>query len=287
MLKTLFKKIISPTLISTICLFAILPPASADAVIAVIEGQKIYESDFQKAYNQLPPKTRAQDIKKLYPHVLERIIQQKLITKLGRDKGLKDDPEVIKRLRVLEDQLIFEAYLAQIADQQIIDEDIRREYEIYAAKIPTQEEVRVSHILVDSESEARNIIKLVGEGKVFADLAQQYSKGPSREFGGDLGYFIKGRMVPEFEHVAFALAPNSYSIDPVQTQYGWHVILVKDKRMTPKPSYAEMEPVIRNKMREALAMDIAIDLVNNAQVERFDMAGRPMPAPINPTIDLQ
>ncbi len=261
--------------------------ASADGVLAVVEGEKIYESDFNRAYSNLSNKDRNQGIEKLYPHILERLVQQKLIIKLGRNKNLQNDPEVMRRLSLFEDQLVFEAYLAQIADQQISESEIRKEYEIYIAKIPTNEEVHVSHILVETEKEARDIIKLVGEGRPFADLAREYSKGPSREFGGDLGYFTRGRMVPEFEHIAFSLEPNSYSVDPVQTQYGWHVILVMDKRLTPKPTYVEMAPIIRNKLREALAFEIAADIVANAKVERFDMNGRPLTAPTSTTAGFQ
>ena len=261
--------------------------ANANNVIAIVEGDKIYESDFHAAYNQLPQEIRAEKVENLYPHLLERMIQQRLIIKIGRDSGLKNNKNVRKRLLVFEDQLIFEAYLANIADSKINQDDIRKEYNIYIAKLPEQEEVRVSHILLDSEEEARKIIARIGAGENFAMLAKQYSNGPSREFGGDLGYFTKGRMVAEFEHVAFALEANRYSVDPVKTQYGWHIILVKDKRIAAKPTYKKMAPIIRNKMREILAAGIASDIVNRANIKRFYMNGKPMAAPVNLPPQLQ
>ncbi len=272
----------------TICMLSFyIHVANADNVIAIVEGDKIYESDFKAVYNQLPQEIRADKIENLYPHLLERIIQQRLIIKIGRDSGLKNNQNIIERLRIFEDQLIFESYLANIADSKITQDDIRKEYDIYITKLPEQEEVKVSHILLDSEEEARKIINRIGAGENFAMLAKQYSNGPSREFGGDLGYFIKGRMVAEFEHVAFALEANRYSVDPVKTQYGWHIILVKDKRIAAKPTYKKMAPIIRNKMREALAAGIASDIVNSANIKRFDMNGRPMAAPANLPPQLQ
>ncbi len=280
-LLTIKKFIISIFIFHAIFFHINIANANANKIIATVEGQKIYESDFQAAYDQLSQEIRSEKIEDLYPYILERIIQQKLITKIGRDSGLAKNKNVIKRLKKFEDQLIFEAYIANMADKKINQNDIRKEYDIYIAKLPEQEEVKVSHILLDSEDEARKIITRIGNGEDFSKLAKKYSKGPSREFGGDLGYFTKGRMVPEFEHVAFALAANRYSIDPVKTQYGWHIILVKDKRIAKKPNFQQMQPIIRNKMREALAASIANNLVKEANVTRFDMTGKPMAAPAN------
>ena len=250
-----------------------------DQVIATVEGEKITKQDFTLAYSSLPPRVRQLGIDTLYPHVLEMLIQQVLIVKRGRDANLAQDPDIQRRLKIAEDRLIYRAYLTGEIQQRLTDEVLRAEYDRFLEANPPREEVRARHILVESEAEAKEIIKLIGEGQPFADLAQTRSKGPSGQNGGDLGYFGRGKMVPEFEQIAFALEPNTYSVDPVKTQFGWHVIMVEDTRTMEPPTFEQLRPRLTNAVGQAMADGVMKEIVDSANIERFNLDGNPIEAP--------
>jgi len=141
----------------------------------------------------------------------------------------------------------------------------------------------VLHILVETEEEAQEIIGLLDEGGDFAQLASERSTGPSGPTGGDLGYFGAGNthMVPEFEEAAFALDVGSYSGAPVQTQFGWHVILVTDKRAVAKPAFEEVADQLREEMANQVISDVIDDLREGVDIQMFNLDGSPV-APAEP-----
>lgn len=256
-------------------------------VVAVVDGEKLYARDFQAAYSSLPPRIRKQGLDKLYPHVLELLIQQALIIKKGHEAGLADDPTIKRRLQAMEDRLIHDAFLNRRIESRISEEKIRAAYDRYLENNPAQQEVHARHILVDTEDKARNIIAMIGEGEDFATLAEQYSKGPSAAVGGDLGYFGRGKMVKSFEDAAFALDPNTYTADPVKTDYGWHVILVEDIRESDPPRYEDLRPQLARQVGQSMAYTVSREIVENAKIERFDMNGNAIEAPDKPLPSLQ
>ncbi|RED47646.1 peptidylprolyl isomerase [Aestuariispira insulae] len=277
-----FRKI-TVGLLAGLALLAVQPLAaqdpSGDQVIAVVEGEKITRQDFTIAYSSLPPRVRQQGMETLYPHVLELLIQQVLIVKKGREANLAADPEVQARMKAFEDRTIHNVYLNREIEKRLTNELLLAEYDKFVAANPPQEEVRARHILVNSEAEAREIINLVGQGQPFAELAKTRSQGPSSAQGGDLGFFARGKMVKEFEDIAFALEPNTYSIDPVKTQYGWHVILVEEKRVIDPPSFDQIKPRLAQAVGQAMAGDVKQSIVDNAKIERFDLDGKSINPP--------
>lgn len=260
--------------------------AEEDAIIAVVEGQNIYQRDFTLAYGSLPPRVRQRGIDELYPHVLELLIQQVLIIKKGRDADLANDPAIQERLRIMEDRLIHDTYLSRQVEERLTEDRLHVEYEKYVASNPPAEEVHARHILVETESEARSVIDLIAQGQEFAELAKRYSKGPSASNGGDLGYFGRGKMVEEFESVAFGLEPNTYSAEPVQTRYGWHVILVEDRRAAGQPSFEQLKPHLAQRVGQSMAFEITRDIVEKSDIQRFDLKGNSIEAPKEPLPDL-
>ena len=140
-----------------------------------------------------------------------------------------------------------------------------------------QEEVHARHILLGSEADAQAVIKELQGGADFATLAQERSTGPSAPSGGDLGYFQRGQMVPEFGDVAFALEPGQITPEPVQTQFGWHVIEVLDQR-TAEPTFEDSEPQLRQDLAREIVTALVADLRDDAEIERFNLDGTPMEA---------
>ena len=261
----------------------LLPMASAQdtgsEVVAVVNGQPITKQDFTIAYTSLPPRVRQQGMEVLYPHVLELLIQRRLIVAKAQESKLAEEPEVIARLKRIEEQLIGNLYLEREIGKKLSEEVLLAEYEKFLADNPPQQEVRARHILLNSEAEAREIITLIGQGQPFAELAKTRSKGPSSAQGGDLGFFPRGKMVQAFEDVAFALEPNTYSIDPVQTRFGWHVILVEEKRTVEPPSLEQIRPRLINALAQSMAEDVKREIVKNATIQRFDLNGKSIEPP--------
>lgn len=253
--------------------------AQQDRVVAVVEGEQVYMSDVENAFQTLPREVRSRGLGALYNRIVERIIQQKIVIKRAREAKVQETEEAKRRVRVLENQVVHDMFLSDLVDERLDEDELRRQYDSWAAANPPAEEIRARHILVETEQEAREIIGLVTSGTPFSELAKTRSKGPSGVQGGDLGWFTKGRMVPEFERAAFALGPNQFTADPIKTQFGWHVILVEDKRTVPTPGYETVRPRLIEQIGAEMAFRIADELVRESDVQRYDMEGNPMPAP--------
>jgi len=155
---------------------------------------------------------------------------------------------------------------------------VHARYDQDLAGKPGQEEVNARHILVDSEAEAKAIIGQIKAGGDFAALAKQHSKDPGGAQGGDLGFFKKDEMVPEFATAAFALKPGQVSPDPVHTQFGRHVILVVERRQAEPPSFEQARDELRQKMIQEGVQKVVAKARASASVEKFNLDGSPMRA---------
>lgn len=249
---------------------------TVDPIIATVDGQNIRRSDFARAYHRLPAELRQKGPQAVYGNVLEGLIEQKIATKQGRDKGLAKDEEVKNRLKALEGQVIFEVYVERLARARVKDADVKKAYQDFLQMNPPVPLVKARHLVVPTEEEARRIAKLVVEGQPFAELAKKYSTAPSAPQGGDLGWFRQEEMLPEIAKAAFALQPNQFTADPVHTQYGWHLILVEDRRVVDPPDFESIKQTLEDRMAERAAADILREMVAKADVKRFDLNGQPL-----------
>ncbi|MGB0672069.1 MAG: peptidylprolyl isomerase, partial [Rhodospirillales bacterium] len=131
------------------------------------------------------------------------------------------------------------------------------------------------HILLKTEEDAKAAIKKLDGGADFAALAKELSTGPSKDNGGDLGFFVKEQMVPEFAEATFAMKPGSYSKKPVQTQFGWHVIKVEEARKRTPPTLEEATPVIRQELSREVGLAYLEEVKKDAKIEKFNPDGSP------------
>ena len=176
--------------------------------------------------------------------------------------GMDQTPLFAQRLRYLEERALRRAYFAQEIAGAVTEEAVRADYDAYTAQFTPQDEIRASHILVESEEEANAIKAELDGGADFQKLANEHTTDPSgKSNGGDLGYFGPGQMVPEFEKAAMALEPGSYTKEPVQTQFGWHVIKVEDKRPQQPPPFEQ----VQEQARSAVIRDKYFALVKEAR----------------------
>ena len=197
-----------------------------------------------------------------------------LLVAEARKSGLDKDPTVQRQVAAAEDRALQTAMLNKEVGPSVTDEAVHARYDQDIAGKPGEEEVHAKHILVDNEAEAKKIIAQLKDGGDFAALAKQYSKDPSgAQQGGDLGFFKKDEMVPEFATAAFALQPGQVSPEPVHTQFGWHVILLVERRRAEPPSFDQAHDELRQKMIQEGVQKAVAKARASASVEKFNLDG--------------
>jgi peptidyl-prolyl cis-trans isomerase C len=245
-----------------------------DPVVATVDGTAIHRSEVEAAAQQLPEQYHQMPLEAIFPQLLEQVINMQLISGAAEAQDLEDDAEVQAALELARTEVLRNAYLTREVDEATTEEKLRARYEEKKAEPGfAKEEVHARHILVETQEEAEAAIEQLDEGADFATLAQELSTGPSGPNGGDLGYFTRDQMVPEFAEAAFALEPDQVSA-PVQTQFGWHVIKVLDKRET-EPTFEESQDEIRQEIARETVSALVEDLRADATIETFNMDGTP------------
>jgi len=235
-------------------------------VVAIVNGQNIYESDLLAFIQNLPPQLQSQ-VQMLMPQILDQLVNNALTTEAGRAAGLADDAEVQRRVAKIEDLIVGQTYLQRAIDERVTDEKREAAYQKFLEENPPKRELRARHILVATEEEAKEVIVALDGGADFATLAKERSTGPSGPNGGELPPFQIGQMVPEFSDAAFAMEVGSYSKEPVQTQFGFHVILLEDSSMTEPPAKSEVEQQLDEQLGQVAVSEIQEELREGAAVE--------------------
>ena len=241
-------------------------PAAEDPVVATVNGDDVLRSEVLETAEQLPPQYR-QQIDLIFPQLLQRTIDIRLIAAAAEAGGMGDDPEVKRRLEEIRRAVMREVYVEKQVAERISEDMLKERYDAFVEANPPKPEVHARHILVEEETDARDLIGKLDEGADFAELAKEHSIGPSGAQGGDLDYFTKEQMVPAFADAAFALDKGSYSKDPVQTEFGWHVIEVLDRRELPPPSMEEVEDQLFEELSQEAVQDILTELRDGAEIK--------------------
>ncbi len=257
---------------------AALRAAEDDPVIAKVDGFEIHRSDVMEIVRGLPQQYQQMPLETLFPLLRDRLIELQLVAAVGRKANLADDEVVRRRMRKIEDRVIRDVYLSRYVDKKVTDETLRKMYEDEIANTPPKVEVRARHILVKTEAEAKALIARIKAGEDFATLAKENSIGPSGAKGGDLGYFTRDAMVPAFADAAFALDVGAVTDAPVQTQFGWHVIKVEDRREASPPSFEDSRERLRAQASQTVVRALLDELRSKATIERFNLDGTPAAA---------
>lgn len=244
--------------------------------VAVVDGVEIKRADVFNFIGALPEQVRQMPIQNLFPLALEQVINNKVITKKAESAKLEADPEVTKLFEQAKEQIVRNVYVERQVGEQINNKKLLKAYDELLTKSQDIQETRARHILVDSEEKAREIIKKLDGGAKFEDLSKEYSSGPSAENGGDLGYFAKDEMVPEFADAAFALEKGKYTKDPVKTQFGWHVVKVEDRRKRPEPQFEEVKPQLEAQLRQQTLTEMLEKWQKDSKIKKFDINGDPI-----------
>jgi peptidyl-prolyl cis-trans isomerase C len=255
------------------------PAARPDPVVAKVGGNEIRMSDVQEAVGGLPDEYRNLPPQMLYPMLIDQLIDRKAVVLLARKLELQKQPLVARQLARAEDSVLQNALFGRDVGPDVTDAKIKARYDATLAGKPGEEEVHARHILVAKEDDAKNIIAELKKGGDFAALAKQHSTDPGGAQGGDLGFFKKADMLPEFSAAAFALQPGQTTDAPVHTQYGWHVIKLEERRNAAPPSYEQAHDQLRQEMVQEGVKKVVAQAREGLSIEKFNPDGSaPKPA---------
>ena len=227
---------------------------NADPVVATVAGVEVLASELKLAEGELDPQFDQMPEAQRRVAALAAVIDIKTLAHKAEAEKLDQTEDFKKLMAFQRDRALHNAIFKATVVDPVTDADVKARYDKEVAATPPEEEISARHILLKTEEEAKAVIAELDAGKDFAELAKEKSTGPSAAQGGDLGYFTKGRMVPEFEAAAFALKPGEYAKEPVKTQFGWHVIKVEDRREKAPPAFEQVADQVRQVvMRERYA----------------------------------
>jgi peptidyl-prolyl cis-trans isomerase C len=275
-----FRKLTGGALAAALLFTAPLHAQDAkDPLVAKVNGVEIHQSDLdaiETEAGQIPPMTP--DAKKDY--LVSFMTDMILVSKKAQDEKLGDTPEFAKRLQFNRNKLLMSALLDKTGKEALTDEAMHKVYDDAVKQMPAEEEVHARHILVRvpagddkaskaAEDKIKAVIVRLKKGEDFAKVAAEVTEDPSgKANGGDLGFFTKEQMVPEFADVAFGLDKGKIS-EPVKTQFGWHVIKVEDKRQKPAPTFDEVKPQLEAFVTRKAQAELVTKLRADAKVEKF------------------
>ncbi len=235
--------------------------AAKEEILAKVGSHVLTMKQFQEQIRTLPPQLQMAMMQnpQLREQLLERWVNVTLLGEKAKNLGLDKDPEVAAKIEDIKNSILAQELLKKEiqAKIKVTDEEVEEYYKKNKDKFKEPEQVKARHILIkvdakaddkkwkEAEKKAKNIKKRIEKGEDFAKLAKEFSDDPgTKNKGGDLGFFTKGRMVPEFEAAAFALKPGQTS-DPVKTVYGYHIIQTLEKKSAKQKEFKDVKAQIR------------------------------------------
>jgi len=262
--------------------FAFAKAPATDPVIAKVNGVEIRQSDLAIAEEDIGRDMPQNDEAGKRDYLVNYLTDLILIAKAAEAKKIPDTAEFKQRLAFARNKALMEAVLGEESKAAVTEPALRKIYEDATKNMGGQPEVHARHILFRvndpndqaaskaAEDKVKNTIARIKKGEDFATLAKALTEDPSgKQDGGDLGYFTREQMVPEFSEVAFKLEKGQVS-DPVKTQFGWHVLMVEDKRMREPPPFDKVRGEIEQFASRKSQVDLVAKLRADAKIERLD-----------------
>ena len=275
-------------LAATLALLTAGGPVSAqdkDPVVATVNGTAIHQSDLtvaEEEAGQIPP--MSPEAKQDY--LVQISADLILVSKAAEAKKFGDDADFKRKLEFVRKKLLMEGLMQSVGKEALTDAALHKVYDDAVKQMGDEKEVHARHILFraapgdekaakEAEDKAKAVIARLNKGEDFAKIASELTEDPSgKANGGDLGYFSKEQMVPEFSDTAFGLENGKIS-GPVKTQFGWHVIKVEDKRTKPTPKFEEVKPQLERYVVGKAQAEMVTKLRADAKIERLDKPAAP------------
>ena len=215
------------------------------------------------ALEKLPEKIKEQPLPDLYPEIVKKIISEHLISKQAYKDNLDKNKKVLAEVNKVKDKIMVQFWIDNYVAKQLNAKNIEKVYQSYQKNFKPSKEFNSSHILVQEEKSALNIIKKLNKKANFSDLAKEFSIGPSGKNGGQLGWFGAGRMVKEFEKATFLLKKGQVTKKPVKTQFGFHIIQLNDIRESKPKKLSEIMPDIHKLIKKKSLLNLEKQIRKN------------------------
>jgi peptidyl-prolyl cis-trans isomerase C len=258
---------------------AVAKAQDSDPVLARVNGVDIHQSDLALADDEVGGNMPQMAPEQKREYLITYLSDVVILAQAADKQKIGDRDDVKHHLAFERNKVLMETLLQDTGKAALTDDAMHKVYDEAVKQMPPEEEVHARHILVPTEQEAKDIEAELKKGTDFATLAKEKSKDPGAADGGDLGYFTKDQMVPEFSDVAFKLEKGQIS-DPVHTQFGWHIIKVEDKRTKPTPTFDQVRGQIENFVTHKAQAELVENLRKSATIERLD---QPAPAAADPS----
>jgi len=241
-----------------------------DPVVAKVNGVEVRQSDLAMAEEDMGQQAQALTGDARRDYLVSYVSDVILAAKAAEAKKVQDQGEFKSRIAFIRNKLLMETLLQAEGKAAVTDQAMKKVYDEAVTQMGSEQEVRARHILVPTEAEAKAILAEIKKGTDFAELAKQKSKDPGAAAeGGDLGYFAKEQMVPEFAEVAYKMDKGQLS-EPVKTQFGWHIIKVEDKRTKPVPEFDKVKDQLETFVMRKAQSEFITKLRDGAKIERMD-----------------
>jgi peptidyl-prolyl cis-trans isomerase C len=245
-----------------------LPAAADDTVIARVNGVDVKQSDLDFASSEVGSRLASLPVEDRKRVLLQYVIENELMAGAGQTDSLDKGDSFQARVKYHERRALRDAFFDAKITGAVSEADAKQVYDAQIGQVKPEQEIHARHILVSTEAEAKEVAERLKKGEDFATVAKDKSKDPSAE-GGDLGFFTRGQMLKPFEDAAFALEIGQIS-EPVQTQFGWHIIKVEEKRDRPLPTFDEVKGAIVSQLVQAKAQEVVSGLRDSAKIEVVD-----------------
>jgi peptidyl-prolyl cis-trans isomerase C len=272
------------------------PADPNDKIVAKVNGMEIRQSDLTIAEEDLGQNSAQMTPDAKREYLIQYLSDIILVAKAAEGKNIAADADFQRRLEHVRNKLLAEYMLQAQIKAASTEETMRKVYDDAIKTMGSEEEVRARHILIrvtnpadekagtEAQNKIKALIERINKGEDFAALATEFTEDPSgKANGGDLDYFTKEQMVPEFSTVAFQLDKGQIS-GPIKTQFGWHVLKVEDKRSRKPPEFEKVKDQVQTIVMRKAQADFISKLREDAKIERMDKPAVPtMPAPLTPT----
>jgi peptidyl-prolyl cis-trans isomerase C len=256
---------------------AAAPAAPADPIVARVGNEEIHASELSDAAQGLPEELRGMPAPVLFPMLLDQLVDRRAIVIAARRDGLDRDPAVRRQVARATDTALQNALLTREIAPGLTDEAIKARYDRDIAGKAGEPEAHARHILVADEDTAKRVIAELKGGADFAELAKKNSTDPAGSTnGGDLGFFKRGDMLPEFAEAAFNLQPGAITEVPVKTRFGWHVIKLEGLRTAPPPAFEQVRDEVRQQLIQEGVTRVLAAAKQGIPVQKFNLDGTPM-----------
>ena len=265
-------RLVAGALLGASLMLAPISALAEDKPVATVDGRAITEADLAFADSEIGQDFGSLPLESKRRYLVEFLIETNLFAAAAENEKLATGPEFDKRVAYMKQRAARQAFFDSKVKGAVSEAAAKGFYDDQVKMMKTEDEVQARHILVGSEDQAKDIADKIAKGGDFAALAKENSvDAGSKENGGMLGFFGKGQMVPQFEQAAFALEKGQVS-KPVQSQFGWHIIKVEDKRQKPPPTFDQVKGQILGSLMKSQAQSILGGLRKSAKIEYLDEA---------------